>query len=132
MRAKLILTVQDSVTAHQLSLLSVYFNNYSQRFPQIVTAAAVVKLRHTSRHSTYVSTGFRIIGRHKILCDMLDYIGLVNKHILTKNLRHAPVMFHRQRYGHCRIMCTTSDTTAICHCDLQWTGSECKLFILKK
>ena len=68
MSAKLILTVHDSVTAHQLSLFSVYFKKYSQGAPQIVTAAAVVKLRHTLRHSTCVSTGFGIIGRHKILC----------------------------------------------------------------
>ena len=63
---------------------------------------------------------------------MFDYIGLVNKHILTKNLNHAPVMLHRQRFGHCGTMCTTSDTTAICHCDLQWSGSEGEHFILKK
>jgi len=69
MSAKLILAVHDSVTAHQLSLFSVCFNTYSQRFPQIVTAAVLVKLRHTLRHSTCVSTRFGIIGRHKILCD---------------------------------------------------------------
>ena len=76
MSAKLILTVRDSVTAHQLSLFSVYFNNHSQGAPQIVTAAAVVKLRHTLRHSTCVSTGFGIIGRHKFLCESLR-VGVV-------------------------------------------------------
>ena len=61
---------------------------------------------------------------------MFDYIVLVNKHILTDDFSLKPVMFHRLRYGHCGTMCTTSNATAMCQCDLQWAGSEIQLFLL--
>ena len=103
MCAKLILTVHDSVTAPQLSVFSVYFNNYRLRFPQIVTAAAVVKLRHTLRHSTCVSMGFGIIGRHKILCvqfqaaSKLDLLSILSSSSSKASLVGNPTPHAKER-----------------------------------